>query len=81
MMTLTDHQKKHLSCLKFLCSLKSFKHLIFFCFQIEGEVEKNSEVRATYKDLHAKVRSLTNINTLYLIKYCYFSEAHLPEAD
>ena len=23
-------------------------------FQIEGEVEKDSEVRATYKDMHAK---------------------------
>ena len=31
----------------------------------EGEVEKDSEVRATYKDLHAKVWSLTYINTLY----------------
>lgn len=26
----------------------------YFLFQIEGEVEKDSEVRATYKDLHAK---------------------------
>ena len=26
----------------------------YFLFKIEGEVEKDSEVRATYKDLHAK---------------------------
>lgn len=45
--------------LKFLYCMKNFKYIIFFpFFQIEGEVEKDSEVRATYKDLHAKVWSL-----------------------
>ena len=47
-----DHQ--HLAWFRIL-HLSSFLiplNVIFF--QIEGEVEKDSEVRATYKDLHAK---------------------------
>ena len=64
-----DSDQQHLASLKFLYSLKTCKYyLIFSFFQIEGEVEKDSEVRATYKDLHAKVWSLTYINTLYFTK-------------
>ena len=46
--------------LKFLYSMTNIKYILYFFpfFQIEGEVEKDSEVRATYKDLHAKVWSL-----------------------
>ena len=29
-------------------------YVVILWLQIEGEVEKDSEVRATYKDLHAK---------------------------
>ena len=55
--------------LKFLYSMTNIKYILLYFFpffQIEGEVEKDSEVRATYKDLHAKVWSPIYINTLYL---------------
>ena len=34
----------------------SLQHIFnrYLFFQIEGDIEKDSEVRATYKDLHAK---------------------------